>query len=215
MASQLSLYNDALLLCGQPALSSLTDDVEGRRLLDQVWNNGGVDICLAEGQWYFALRTQMIDYDPDEDPSFGWEYAFTVPSDWILTSAICCDEYMRTPITEYAHENGYWYADFTPIYVRYVSNESSQYGGQIGAWPAPFKEFVAAHFAKQIVYSVARDADRIQLVNDEYKRRKHEAKSDSMMAKAPTFYPTGMWSRARRGGGVRREGGNKNGPLIG
>lgn len=215
MASQLSLYNDALMLCGERPLATLTDNVEGRRLLDTVWNNGGVDICLSAAFWDFAVRTQMLDYDPDEDPAFGYSYAFTIPSDLVKVMAICTDEYLRTPMTEYTREAGYWYADLTPIYVQYISNESTQYGGDIGNWPQEFKEFVAAHFAKQIVYAVSKDADRIQLVNDAYKQRKHDAKNEAMLAQPPSFYPTGSWVRSRVGGSSRYDGGNKNGPLIG
>jgi hypothetical protein len=189
MASQLSLYNDALLLCGERTLSSLTEAQEGRRLLDTVWNNGGVDTCLGEGFWDFAIRTQLIDYDTSEDPAFGYEYAFTMPSDLINVVAICTDEYF--------------------------SNESTQYGGQIGAWPARFKDFVAAYFAKQIVYAISKDSDRIQLVNDAYKERKHEAKSDAMLAQPPAFRPQGAWQRSRSSRYVNRDRGNRNGPLIG
>jgi hypothetical protein len=215
MASQLSLYNDALLLCGERTLSSLTEAQEGRRLLDTVWNNGGVDTCLGEGFWDFAIRTQLIDYDTSEDPAFGYEYAFTMPSDLINVVAICTDEYFRNPISGYTRENNYWYADATELYVKYVSNESTQYGGQIGAWPARFKDFVAAYFAKQIVYAISKDSDRIQLVNDAYKERKHEAKSDAMLAQPPAFRPQGAWQRSRSSRYVNRDRGNRNGPLIG
>lgn len=215
MASQLSLYNDALLLCGERPLATLTDTNEGRRLLDQVWNNGGVDACLTEGFWDFALRTLLIDYDPDEDPAFGYEYAFTVPSDHLKTFALCSDEYFRWPIRSYTMENGYWYTDQTEIYVKYVSNDSAQYGNDIGNWPVRFKDFVAAYFAKKIVYAISKDGDRIQLVNDEFKRAQHEAKSDAMSNQPPAFRPSGRWQNARSSRFSNRDRGNNNGPLIG
>ena len=213
MASKLSLYNDALLLCGERPLSTLTDTVEGRRLCDQVWNNGGVDYCLAQSQWYFALRTQQFDYDTAVDPDFGLEYAFLKPSDWILTSAISADENLREPITEYNDENGYWYSDLTPIYVKYVSNDSG-YGGDLSIWPPPFKEYVAAYFASKIVYSISKSDDRMKIVMDALKRTSHEAKNHSANTQPPSFYPTGNWARARRGGRYNSDRGN-NGSLIG
>jgi hypothetical protein len=213
VASKLSLYNDALLLCGERPLATLTDSVEGRRLLDQVYDNGGVDYCLTQGQWYFALRTQLIDYDPSEDPQFGFTYAFTQPSDWLLTSAISADEYLRTPLTEYQHADGYWYADITPLYVRYVSNDA-QYGGDLSSWPVPFKEFVAAYFASKIVYSISKDADRREMVRDLLKKAEHDAKNHSMNTQPPSFLPAGSWASSRRGG-RGSERGNRNGPLIG
>ena len=61
MASKLILYNDALLLAGERSLANLSEDTEPRRLLDQVWNNGGVNLCLEEAQWEFAMRTVRVD----------------------------------------------------------------------------------------------------------------------------------------------------------
>ena len=72
MTDRLSIYNDALLLCGERGLASLTENTEPRRLLDQVWNNEGVIKCLELGQWHFAMRGVQVDYDPDLEPSYGY-----------------------------------------------------------------------------------------------------------------------------------------------
>lgn len=213
MATKLSLFDDALLLCGERALSSLTEVREPRRLLDQVWSNGGVNYCLSQGLWHFALRSVQLDYDTNEDPQIGLNYAFSTPSDWLTTAAICADEYFRDPMTEYVYEGGYWYADISPIYVRYVSS-GLLYGGNIADWPVPFKEYCAAHFASKIVRKVTGDKDRVAFVVDEVKRTKHEAKSNGLMSQPTVFYPEGRWVRHRRGR-MNREGGNRNGPLIG
>ena len=53
-------------------------------MLDIVFDNGGYDECLSEGQWNFAMRAVQIDYDTNITPSFGYKRAFTKPSDWIL-----------------------------------------------------------------------------------------------------------------------------------
>ena len=49
MADKLSLFNGALLICGERFLSSLTENREPRHLLDNVWSNGGVKACLEQG----------------------------------------------------------------------------------------------------------------------------------------------------------------------
>jgi hypothetical protein len=211
VASKLQLYNNALLIVGERELASLTETREPRRLLDQVWNGGGVNYCLEQGQWYFSLRSVMLDFDPAEDPQFGWTYAFSKPDDWLKTSAITTDERFWEPLQEFAFENGLWFADVTPIYVRYVSSGTS-YGGNIGDWPEPFFEFASAYFASKIVRKLAptREAE----VMEDLKKAKHEAKSHGMMAQPNTYFPTGRWARHRRGR-MNREGGNRNGPLIG
>lgn len=219
--SRLQLYNDALLLAGERPLEALTDNVEGRRLLDQVWNNQGVDGCLEEGQWEFAMRTIMIDYDPSVEPPFGYNRAFDKPSDWILTSSVCSDEFFRVPITRYADEAGFWYSDLDTIYVRYVSNDAA-YGSDLSKWPRSFQEFVSAHFATKIILKLTNDEAKLGLfvnpANPEHSIRGRallEAKSRCAMA-SPTSIPAqGRWSVARTRGVARRDGGNISGNLIG
>ncbi len=220
MASKLSIYNDALLLAGDRSLSTLTDDIEGRYLLDQVWDNGGVNACLEEGQWEFAMRAVKVDYDTTITPPFGYNRAFSKPADWILTSAICSDEFFRVPQTRYIDETGYWYSDIDILYVRYVSN-GALYGTNYGAWPKSFTEFVAAHFAAQIVLKLSSDENKVRLFvnpeNPEHSIRGRallKAKSKCAMANPTQFMAQGTWSRSRMRGVNRRDGGGTSN-LIG
>lgn len=216
MTTQLSLYNDALLLCGERFLASLTENREPRRLLDQVWASGGVKYCLEQGQWFFAMRTIQIDYDATIEPSFGYNRAFQKPTDWVLTSSVCSEEFFRVPLTQYTDESGYWYASIDTIYVRYVSNDIN-YGMDLGIWPDSFREFVAAHFASQIILVLASGDDLKKQIMEIRKQRLKNAKSRSAMAE-PTSYPAqGTWSSSRVWGNRRRDGGNPNnsGSLIG
>ena len=220
-ASRLSIYNDALLLAGERAIASLTDETEGRRLLDQVWNNNGVDACLEEAQWNFAMRTIQIDYDPGITPSYGYNRAFDKPSDWILTSGVCADGFFRVPITRYVDEAGYWFSDLDTIYVRYVSNDAN-YGGNLGLWPRSFTEFVAAHFASKIVLKLSNDLQKqmqfVNPANPEHGIRGRallHAKSRCAMA-GPTLIPAeGRWAVSRTRGVARRDGGRTTGDLTG
>lgn len=220
-ATRLSLYNDALLLCGERALASLTESVETRRLLDQVWNNQGVDSCLEEAQWTHAMRTVRIDYDPGIVPDYGLARGFDKPTDWILTSAVCSDEFFRVPVLRYVDEAGFWYSDLDQLYVRYVSNDST-YGGDLAKWPPSFKDFVAAHFASQIVLKVSNDEARKRLFinpeNPEHSIRGRallKAKNKCAMASPTSFEAQGQWSRSRTRGVSRRDGGGTTGNLIG
>lgn len=220
MTTRLSLYNDALLLCGERALSTLTDVSEARSLLDQVWNNNGVDGCLEEAQWEFAMRTIQIDYDPGITPSYGYARAFDKPTDWILTSAVCSDDFFRAPLLRYVDEAGFWFADLDTIYVRYVSNDSN-YGGNLALWPRSFTEFVAAHFASKIILKTSNDEARLRMfINPEKPessirgRALLNAKSRCAMAGPSMMSAVGNWSLARMRGVNRRDGGNTSGNLY-
>lgn len=219
--TRLNLYNDALLMAGERGLSSLTENGETRRLLDQVWNSNGVDGCLEEGQWEFAMRTVRIDYDPGITPDYGYSRAFDKPTDWILTSAICSDEFFRVPVTRYVDEAGYWYSDLDQLYVRYVSNDSN-YGADLSRWPRSFTEFVAAHFASKIILKVTNNDARLRAFlnpdNPQHSVRGKalmHAKSRCAMSGPTQFTAQGQWSVSRTRGVARRDGGNTSGNLIG
>lgn len=218
--TRLSLYNDALLLCGERALASLTVNEETRHLLDTVWNNNGVDGCLEEAQWEFAMRTIRIDYDTGITPDFGFRRAFDKPTDWILTSAVCADEYCRVPLTRYVDEAAMWYADEDTIYVRYVSNDDA-YGADLSKWPRSFTEFVASHFASKIILKTSSDDAKIRMfLNPERPlhsirgRALLRAKSRCAMAGPTQFVAQGSWSRARQAGSSRGDRGSNSGDLY-
>lgn len=214
MATQLSLYNDALLVCGERFLASLTENREPRRLLDQVWSSEGVKWCLERGQWNFATRTIQIDYDSSIEPGYGYNRAFDKPTDWVNTRAVCSDEFFRSPLTRYHDEAGYWYSDLDTLFVRYISDDPA-YGMNINHWPTTFTDVVAAHFASKIIKKLSNSEEeeaRVQALRDKLLK---EAKNSSAQAEPTQFPAPGAWSRARNRFPNRRDGGGTTGNLIG
>lgn len=211
--TRLKIYNSALTICGERHIADLTEDREPRRLLDHVWDNDGIEACLEMGQWKFAMRSVRIDYDADVTPDYGFRRAFSKPSDWVLTSGFCYDEYFDTPITRYVDETGYWYSDVDEIYVRYVSNDST-YGGDLSLYPATYTDFVAAHFASKIIMKLTSDENKRDSVLKWEDKKLKIAKNKDAMAGPQKFPAPGNFvsSRSRLGG--RRDRGSR-GRLIG
>lgn len=212
MTTKLTLYNGALLHVGERSLAALTDQSEPRRLLDVVYDNGGIKHCLEQAQWHFAMRTTQVDYDASIEPGFGYRRAFSKPSDWVLTSGLCQDEFMNVPLTQYRDEAGYWYADIDPIYVSYVSNDTN-YGMDMNKWPETFREFVEAHFASRIVLKLTNNIERTKEIHDLRKEKLRTAKNKAAMAEPTSFPAAGSWTNARRGNSRRAR--NSRTTLIG
>jgi len=213
LTTRLELYNAALLICGERFLSSLSEDREPRHLLDHVWDNDGVRKCLESGQWKFAMRAVRLDYDTAIDPEFGYRRAFSKPTDWCTTTAVCSDEYFNVPLLQYVEEAGYWFADIDELYVRYVSNDSS-FGGDLSLWPAKFADYVAAFFASKIILKLTADKERRDAIlhprDGLLVRATKEAKSHDAMAGPTVFPPRGSWSSARGPGYSRRDRGSRS-----
>lgn len=213
-ADRLTLYNDALLICGERFLSSLTEEREPRRLLDQAWNGGAIRWCLERGQWNFATRTIQIDYDSGIEPDFGYSRAFDKPTDWVNTRSVCSDEFFRVPLLRYVDEADYWFSDLDTIYVRYISDDAS-YGMNLGRWPDTFKEVVAYRLASKIILKLSNSDAELLRMQQELDKKLREAKNSAAQAEPTQFPAMGNWSRARNRFPNRRDGGNTSGNLIG
>ncbi len=213
MTTRLLLYNAALTICGEREIASLTEEREPRRLLDVVWDGEGTDACLERGQWKFAMRTVLIDYDPSVTPEFGLKRPFIKPDDWVVTSSFCSDEYFTSPILQYVDEAGYWYAELDQIYVRYVSNDAN-YGGDLSLWTPSFADYVAAHFAAKIIFKLTTDTNKREDVIKWEKRQLTTAKNVDAMAGPQQFPAPGNWVESRYRNYNKRDRGNR-GSLIG
>jgi hypothetical protein len=214
MTDRLSIYNGALMLCGERFLASLTEEREPRRLLDRVWDSNGVKTCLEMGQWNFAMRATQVDYDPGISPSFGYIHAFEKPTDWVLTSGLCTDERFQEPLTQYIDETGYWYADLDTIYLRYVSSDVA-YGLDFAAWPESFREYVEEYFASKIIRKLTSSEDEERKSFQRLRMKLSLAKNKAAMTQPTAFPPQGSWGRARNRNWGGRGNGNSSGNLIG
>lgn len=208
--TRLQLYNGALLLCGERSLASLSEEREPRRLLDEVYNSNGIDYCLERGQWWFAMRTVRIDNDTSQTPDFGYPYVFSMPDDWIATSAVCQDEYFGVPLIHHAAEPDYWFAAITPIFVKYVSNDAA-YGGDLARWPGTFSDFACAYFATRIISKLAGSkAEQREMLfgtngnNGYLQQTLHTAKNAAAKTQPTQVLAQGRWTKARSGSRWRR-----------
>ena len=213
MSDRLTMYNNALIFCGERSLSSLTEAREPRRLLDQVWDAGGVKKCLEQGQWRFATRSIQMDYDPDIEPTFGYNRAFPLPTDYVITVAVCSDEFFLEPLLNYSDEGRHWYSDLDTMYVRYVSDDDA-YGLNINDWPGWFEEFVSAYFASKIIWKLAASEDKLKTIQKEVERTKKIALNKDAMGDPAKFFPPGTWTQSRHRNRGRGDRGNRSGDLY-
>lgn len=198
MATQFQIYNGALRHLGQSRLLTLTDDIEARYALDDLWTNGLINYVLEQGYWYFAMRAAQFDADPNVAPNYGLAQGFVKPTDWIRTAGMCSDPYYNVPVTSFADEAGFWYSDTTPLYVKYISNDVD-YGANLGKWPESFVEFVQAHMAWKICPRITGADQKVAALEKTRKTLLIDARSKAAMNESAAFPPAGTWTRARFG----------------
>lgn len=136
--TKLDLYKRAIRNCEQTPISSLTEVVEARLRCDDFYDSV-LEWILEQQFWRSAMRTVKIELDEAVDPAFAYDYAHTLPTDFVRKQVISSDEFLQYPIDEqlggsaYQMEGGYIWANITPIYMRYVSNDAA-YGYDLTKW---------------------------------------------------------------------------------
>lgn len=200
MTTRLDIYNGALRILGERRLASVTENREPRRLLDDVWDADAIKTCLEQGQWKFAIRTVEQTYEPSIEPDFGYQRAFTKPTDLVRVVGLSAEPYFNNPLTRYVEEAGYWFCDYDTIYVRYVSG-GNDYGRDLSLWPDSFTKYVEYYMAAEILPNLTGSQAKEERVSRDMKKALVEARSRDAMAGPTQFLPLGSWSRARLSGG--------------
>lgn len=197
--TKLSLYNGALLMCGDRRLLTLNDNVEARYILDDIWDNGAVDEVLEHGLWKHAIRTVAINSTPDLEPAFGFRYAFEKPDDLIRLVSLCSDEISSMPLYGYQDDNAYWWADLDIIYVRYVSN-AADYGGDMSLWPQSFCRYFEGYMALRAIRQLTNAQTDKEVLRREVRDLRTRAKSNDAQKDPVQFAPPTGWQMARTSG---------------
>lgn len=196
---KLGLYNLALHHLGERRIMTLNENQESRRVLDHAWD-GVRDRCLEEGQWNFATRAVELASTPSIDPAFGYQHAFTKPEDWVRTVGMSDGpEFRRDVPADVLDENGLWWADFDPIFVRYISKDA-QYGHDISRWPQSYVDYVAHELAFQCCIRITGSKEKKDSIEKDLKRAKNSALAKDAMNNPTQFIAPGSWATSRSGG---------------
>lgn len=197
MTTKLELYGDALLILGQERIASLAEASAARFALDDAYAKA-VAYCLEQGFWNFAMRSVQIDSSASVDPTFGYSYAFTKPSDFVRLLSMSNEETMTTPLMDFVDEAGYWYSNSDPMFAKYVSNDTA-YGLDLSLWPETFADYVAHRLAVKTCKRITGSNPDADMLTKE-KRALADSRSKDAMNEPPKYPPTGTWVRSRNNG---------------
>jgi hypothetical protein len=198
-ASQLGIYNKALRYLEERKLSSLTENREPRRCLDDEFSDA-IIFCLYGGYWNFAIRQDKIFNDTNQKPIFGFEFCFTIPPDYIRNYQVADNEDFNPLIRRMDVNNNVMFTDISPIYMKYVSSDPN-YGLNMSLWTPGFVEYLACYLAWLIAPRIKQDANFVDRLEKLLKKTKAMALSTDAMDLPPQETNVGTWvqSRAPRG----------------
>ena len=145
-STKLGIYNDALVLLGERALATDTEDREPRYDLDNLYDNGGVDYCLETVKPRYASKViQLTGVTPTLVTGYAWE--LTLPATFVALVEIYADGKLEQPITKFYREAGKILIDFQTPFVRYVDDFATS---GLTNMPPSFARVVSAYFAREL-----------------------------------------------------------------
>lgn len=197
-ASQLGLYNAALRFLGERRLASLEENREPRFALDGEYPDATL-FALEEGFWTFAMRGVEIYAETSFAPTFGYQYAFAKPGDWVRTYQVSAGSFSSDPMNEFKDEAGFWFANINPIFFKYVSSDPT-YGMNITIWPQAFAEYVAALLAYRVSYRLVQSKELSDILDKKVKKLRHAALAKDAMNNGTDNLPLGSWVMSRGAG---------------
>jgi len=196
MTDKLSLYNGALTVLGERNISTLAEDVEPRRAIDNIYADCILE-CLEASNWVWAMRAIVLDYDTNISPDFGFNFAYQQPSDLIKVYMLSDNENFGIPLEDYVDEAGYWYAWVTPLYARYVSNDPA-YGGNLANYTSSYARFVKHALARSICRRITSSEEKFKAIVQLEEKYKKEAIGRDGLRDPVAFPPYGTWASSRR-----------------
>jgi len=150
--SKLTLYNNALVLLGQRVLSSDTEDQPHRYFLDNAYTDLSANqYCLELTKPVFSRKTTKLSTSSTPTES-GYLYQFALPSDYIGMVQAFSDDKLDQPINRYIIEGSNIICDYSPVYLRFVSDDHVT---SFTSWDESFARVVSAYLAKEIAMKVA------------------------------------------------------------
>ena len=194
MPSETDIANVALRLVGGTRITSFTQATPNANAVNDIFSE--IRDTLLEFPWNFATqRVQLAQLTTA--PSFGFDYAYALPADWLYT------------ISVHDNDGGYGTIDYREEQVasqKVISTDhSSVYLVSVkreidpNLMPASFRMALASTLARNLAITLANS----NVLEDQLAARAEKdlakAKSIDAMSSFPEPRPRGSWATSRNG----------------
>ena len=197
-ATKLEIFNRALILIGSRTMVADDEDSREGNALNAIWDMVRREL-MESHDWNFALRRDTLTHNTFTDPDWAWEYGFDLPIDYRKMLRISHDinyqpeiPYMlkRGTVLETPTLN----ANFTPIYIEYISNETD-----VTKFPALIGYVLAVKLAIEVANLLTEDKGKLDRLEARYTEALMKAKSEDALPDGQKFIQPVGWQYARRG----------------
>lgn len=166
MASSVSICSNALLMLGAQTINDLSDTSDRAKIAANLYPQVRNKI-LRSHPWNCCIKRVVLSPDVAA-PAFGYDYQFTIPSDWVRTISV------GEPGVEedYRVEGRKILADTNVIYLKYLFLNTNE-----GTWDESLVDVMTIAMAARMAYAITQSASVEQVKQQELSAALREARA--------------------------------------
>lgn len=195
MATSTDIVNIGLRRCGANRISSLKNDtnkeaVAARDLYDEARRD-----LLNLHNWNFAVKRTQLTASAS-DPTFGWDYAYPLPDDFIRMVSVHPHDDDESTI-EYrlefqSSDDRVLVTNSNQIYIRYIFDMDDP-----NLMSAAFRDVLSWRMARELASALSKSTSAAEFADNNYRRSLSRAKSIDGVEDFPETMAEGDWMTAR------------------
>ena len=195
MPSEIEIINVALRKIGAETIDARTDGSANAEKVDDIYDEVR-DALLRSHPWNFATKRQKLAR-LSTAPTFGFDYAYGVPSDWLRTISVHDNDAgvstMNYRMEQVANQRCI-VADAEDCYMRYVAQVTDP-----NLMAADFRRALIVNLAMDLALPIASSNVMMKAMTEEFGPVLAKAKSTDAMGGFPEPRPRGSWADSRGG----------------
>lgn len=197
MADRTDIFNTALMLLGQPAMTGPNDTSSWVKKISGQYEHCA-RLVLSAYPWNFATKREQLAIADSYTGELGARaYVYRKPANFLRINRVNDSgdaEDDRDFSRDYDDEDGHIKADLSPCWLFYVSNE---YLAREGAWPDVVARAIAFEIAWLCAPVATKREDTKERLGRDKKRAFQVAKSWDASQKPRRTNPMGNWAGSR------------------
>ena len=196
MTSQTDLANIALGMIGGTRITQFTDGSNNANEVQNIYDELRDDLTRKHS-WNFATKRLKLA-QLTEEPAFGFDHAYPLPSDWIKTMSVHDNDDGAGTIvykTEQVASQICIATDADEVFLRYVSRQID-----VNLMPLDFRRALITALARDLAIPVANSNTLRREMADEARQAVAGARSRDGTEGTPERRPRGSWVASRQSG---------------
>jgi hypothetical protein len=195
MATDIGIANAALRRLGANTITSFTQGTKSANCANDLYVEAR-DELLRSHYWNFAQRRVKLA-QLSKVPSFGFDFAYALPSDWIRTVSVF-DNDAGVGTVEYSEEyqdgQNVLLSSATDIYLVYTARVTDP-----NRMPPDFRRALSRSLAEAMAVDLTGSNTLQQACAEEAKEFARKARSADAQGSTPRGRPRGSWATSRGG----------------